>query len=206
MHRWRTRGEGTTLWAMSLRYAILGLLAARELSGYELTKTFDQSVAYFWHARSQQIYPELARLEEDGLVVSEVVAQVGRPDKRVYRITPDGVSSLQEWVTSPSPLTLVKDEFMVKVWSYGLVDPEQARRALGKHRERHEERLASYRVIADSLGGEDPSTMDGWKFGALLTVRGGVGMEEAFVEWCRETEALLAQRAAMQPSATRGAG
>jgi DNA-binding PadR family transcriptional regulator len=183
---------------MSLRYAILGLLANDELSGYELTKRFDRSVAYFWQARSQQIYPELARLEADGLVTGRLVEQVGRPDKRLYRITDAGQRSLRKWVVTPSPPTLVKDEFMVKVYCYGLIDPLAAKAAAATHRELHEQRLAGYRAFERFLS-QDPDGIKDGLFGAYLTLLGGIAVEEAFTRWSQLVEQLHEQRAHREP-------
>ena len=179
---------------MSLRYAILGLLTAEELSGYEITRRFERSVGYFWHARSQQIYPELGRLEESGLISGRAVQQERRPDKRVYQITEPGLASLREWAVSPSPESFVKDEFMVKVWCYGQVDAAAARAALAEHQARHQERLASYRGIRESLGVVDVAGAAPDLFGAVLTLDAGIAMETAFVEWCRSAATVLERR------------
>lgn len=188
---------------MSLRYAILGLLAREELSGYEITKRFGETVGYFWYARSQQIYPELARLEEDGLVTSRLVVQVGRPDKRLYRITAPGRERLRDWAVTPSPLTLVKDEFLVKVWSYGMVDPAAARRALAEHRAMHEERLARFRAMRERFPADaDLHLLGETDFGGYLTLLAGIVMQEAFVDWCRDADRLFALREAAMPPAT----
>lgn len=174
---------------------MLGLLSQEELSGYEITKRFEQSVGYFWHARSQQIYPELARLEGEGLVTGRMVEQVGRPHKRLFQITPAGSELLREWVITASPPTFVKDEFMLKVWCYGLVDPRDARTAVAEQRVRHEERLASYRAIASNFESSDQAGLPPEYFGAFLTLQGGIAMEEAFVAWCQRVEELVELRA-----------
>lgn len=180
---------------MSLKFAILGLLAHEELSGYELTHRFGRSVGYFWHARSQQIYPELARLESDGLVSGRKVEQVGRPDKKLYTITPAGSAELRAWITTPSPLGFAKDEFMVKVWSYGQVDPGAAAVALAEQRAKHEERLAGYLGLREAFGGVAAADVDAAYLGAFLTLDAGIAMEQAFIDWCRRAEAVLAGRA-----------
>jgi PadR family transcriptional regulator, regulatory protein AphA len=179
---------------MSLKFAILGLLSHEELSGYELTRRFGHSVGYFWHARSQQIYPELAKLEADGLVSGRLVEQVGRPDKTLYAITDRGTEELAAWVTTPSPLTFGKDEFLVKVWSYGQAEPGAAMAALAEQRAKHEERLAGYRALKEGFSGLDVATVDSRYLGAFLTLDAGIAMEEAFVEWCKNAERVLALR------------
>ncbi len=179
---------------MSLKYAILGLLANEELSGYEITRRFGKSVGYFWHARSQQIYPELGRLEGDGLVTGRLVEQVGRPDKTLYRLTEAGSEQLRSWVTTPSPLTFGKDEFLVKVWSYGSVPPAEAAGALAEQRAKHEERLAGYLGLREAFMGVDARNVDSRFLGAFLTLDAGIAMEESFIAWCRRAEAILAER------------
>lgn len=179
---------------MSLKFAILGLLAHEELSGYEITRRFGQSVGHFWHARSQQIYPELGRLETDGLVEGRLVTQVGRPDKTLYRITERGSEQLHAWVTAPSPLSFGKDEFLVKVWSYGQVAAGEAAGALAEQRAKHEERLAGYLGLREAFRGADARTVDDRFLGAFLTLDAGIAMEESFIAWCRRAEAILAER------------
>lgn len=188
-------GVGHTGERMSLKFAILGLLANEELSGYELTHRFGRSVGYFWHARSQQIYPELARLERDGLVSGRKVEQVGRPDKKLYTITPEGGSELRDWITTASPMGFTKDEFMVKVWSYGQVEPLKASQAVAEQRAKHEERLAGYLALREGFGGITAADVDAAYLGAFLTLDAGIAMEEAFIAWCRRAEAVLSQRA-----------
>jgi DNA-binding PadR family transcriptional regulator len=53
---------------VSLRYALLALLTSQPLTGYDVFKHFEQSVGYVWHAPDSQIYPELRRMEKDGLL------------------------------------------------------------------------------------------------------------------------------------------
>ena len=180
---------------MSLRFAILGLLTTDELSGYEITRRFASSVGYFWHARSQQIYPELSRLEEAGLVTGRQVEQKGRPDKRVFAITESGLESLRAWAVMPSPPTLVKDEFLVKVWCYGRLEPEAALRALREQRAQHEERLSAFQEIRRTFGERAPADLSDDGLGAYLTLECGIAMQEAFAAWSAQAEAVLEGRA-----------
>jgi len=83
---------------MSLPHGLLGLLRYQDRTGYELTKTFAVSLNFFWHAQESQIYRELKRLEEKGLVVSKDVIQQGKPKKRVYSITEDGQAEFMDWI------------------------------------------------------------------------------------------------------------
>ena len=85
---------------MSLRHAILGLLARYPSTGYELTQTFDRSLRTSWHASHSQIYPELAKLEHAGLV--EVVGRGARRSK-TYGLTGPGRDELRRWLVEAQP-------------------------------------------------------------------------------------------------------
>ncbi|MEB3196689.1 MAG: helix-turn-helix transcriptional regulator [Candidatus Sericytochromatia bacterium] len=110
---------------MSLRYAILGLLARREMTGYDLTKHLAASDGLFWSAKHSQIYPELAALTRLGLVQYQAVAQIGRPEKKVYVLTPEGHRTLGAWVGEPPEARVLKDPMLIKVWALGTVSPQQ---------------------------------------------------------------------------------
>jgi len=89
---------------MSLPHGLLGLLGYENRTGYELTKIFNDSLNYFWHAQSSQIYRELNRMEEKGWVSSQSVVQEKRPNKRVYSITEEGRIAFAEWLNEETPL------------------------------------------------------------------------------------------------------
>ncbi len=72
----------------SLDLALLGLIAeVPGVSGYDIMKIFDLSMAHYWHAHPTQIYPTLDRMEEFGLIKRRNVVQRNRPNKRLYTIT-----------------------------------------------------------------------------------------------------------------------
>jgi DNA-binding PadR family transcriptional regulator len=102
---------------MSVRNALLGLLAQRPRHGYELHAAFEAVVGgeKNWDVKPSQIYTTLARLEEGGLVAEEGVEQGGGPEKRIYMITPEGRVALSRWFDSGVALEHQRDEFYVKL-------------------------------------------------------------------------------------------
>ena len=86
---------------MALPHAILVSLCEQSGSGYELTHRFDRSIGYFWSATHQQIYRTLRTMEDDGWVSATVVAQRGRPDKKVYTVSDAGRAELARWIAAP---------------------------------------------------------------------------------------------------------
>ncbi len=110
---------------MSVRHAILGLLAQRPRHGYELRAAFSAVVGgdENWDVKPAQIYSTLNRLEEAGFVEQCSVGQGGGPEKRVYAVTDAGRESLQAWFASGVPPEHQRDEFFVKLMT-GLVSGE----------------------------------------------------------------------------------
>lgn len=115
---------------MSVRNALLGLLAQRPRHGYELHAAFEAVVGgeRNWDVKPAQIYTTLARLEESGLVMEEGIEQGGGPEKRIYAITTAGRSALSLWFASGIALEHQRDEFFIKLLlaiATGEVDPRQ---------------------------------------------------------------------------------
>ena len=99
-----------------MRYAFLALLARQPAHGYELKQAFENAFGPLWPPlNAGQIYTTLARLERDGLVQGHDVPQEGRPDKRVYELTPQGRQALQVWMAESTTGPRLKDEFFMKV-------------------------------------------------------------------------------------------
>lgn len=119
---------------MSVRNAILGLLAQQPRHGYELRATFEAMIggADMWEVKPAQIYTTLARLEEAGLIHQDGLDQDGGPEKRIYSLTPDGRHELAEWFGTGIAAEHHRDEFFVKlmVSLYNdQIDPYQVIRA-----------------------------------------------------------------------------
>ncbi len=113
---------------MSVRHAVLGLLAQRPRHGYELHAAFQALVggAGQWDVKSAQIYTTLARLEQSGLVVEEGVEQDAGPEKRIYALTPSGRAALQAWFAGDVAPDHQHDEFFLKLMiglASGMADP-----------------------------------------------------------------------------------
>ncbi len=103
---------------MSVRYAILGLLAQKPRHGYELRAAFEAVVGggANWDVKPAQIYTTLERLEEAGLVErSSDLGEGEEPSRRVYAITPNGHLALSEWFNQGVSPDHQRDEFFVKL-------------------------------------------------------------------------------------------
>jgi DNA-binding PadR family transcriptional regulator len=127
---------------VSLRHAVLGLLAVEPATGYELTRKFDVSLASAWHASHSQIYPELARLQEAGMI--EVVGE-GARRSRTYAVTPAGRDELRAWLLDTEPVRSQRNETAVRWFLVALLDPADRRTVL----ERELEHADAYRGMLE---------------------------------------------------------
>jgi DNA-binding PadR family transcriptional regulator len=173
---------------MSLRYALLALLVDGEATGYELAKRFDRSVANFWHALPQQLYAELTRMEEDGLVAGEVVVQKTRPNKRVFSMTDEGRRTLAAWFEEPARATGIKDELLIRVYAADLVDPATVTTMLEQDLPAHEEKLTMYESIREAMfrGRSEAQYIEtARRVGPYMTLKNGILYEQRMIEWHR---------------------
>src|ERR1700759_5096835 len=113
---------GTT--TLALREVILTVLARGEMTGYEITKDFEAVYVHFWRASHQQVYRELARLNKDGRVTVNKVAQEGKPDKKVYAITKKGLEELRRWIAEPTEPPRPQYDLLVKLLGCHVVEPD----------------------------------------------------------------------------------
>jgi len=108
---------------MSLRHALLGLLADRSASGYDLLKLFDTSMANVWPATQSQIYSELNKLADTGLIT---VAAEGARGRKQYALTDDGLAELRHWLTETDPVRNHRSEVLLRVFFLGVLSRDQA--------------------------------------------------------------------------------
>ncbi len=102
---------------MSVRHAVLGLLAQHPRHGYELRAALQALIGgeQNWEFKPAQIYTTLARLEQGGLVSEDGVQQDAGPEKRIYALTPSGRNTLHEWFAGWIEPEHQHDEFFLKL-------------------------------------------------------------------------------------------
>lgn len=108
-----------------IKYAILGLLSWKPLTGYDLKQIFRDSLTMYWSGGNNQIYRTLVKLHEEGLVTREIDHQDSGPSRKIYTITAAGEAVLREWLLSPPDLPEIKNSFLIRLaWSDQLSDEE----------------------------------------------------------------------------------
>jgi PadR family transcriptional regulator, regulatory protein AphA len=163
-------------------YVILGMVSREPRSGYEIKAVVDNSVRFFWAASYGQIYPELKRLSEAGLVEGSDVPR-GERKRTVYAITAAGEAELVEWLRQPPETTEMREEGLLKLFFSEVLAPEEAAATLRAMRERRLE-------LVERLRGMEPETLEKDPF-SLMVLQGGIEYNEWFAGWCERMEARL---------------
>lgn len=174
---------------MALPHAILVSLCEQAGSGYELTRRFDRSIGYFWSATHQQIYRTLRTMEADGWVAAKVVAQQGRPDKKVYTVSDSGRAELARWIAAPLGNGGTR-ELAVKLRGAAYGDRAALLEQVVALRAERAQLLDTYRGFAKKQF-PDPESLRGSALHQYLVLRGGIRTEEGSIDWLDEITAAL---------------
>ena len=166
----------------TLKFAILGLLSRKKMTGYELTKEFETSLCEFWSAKHSQIYPELRHLHEEGLVEYEIEIAGTSLEKKLYSITGQGQAEFTAWLEKrrrlqPTP----KDEFRLQLFFSDALSPEQRTAVLQDQLEQHRERLKHLLANREKFDGVPDTGTAG--FSDYLVLMGAVMREETNCSW-----------------------
>ncbi len=171
-------------------YLILGMLCKGAKSGYEIKAKADISTRFFWAISYGQIYPELKRLEEAGLIEGESDPASGR-QRRVYAITETGKQALHEWLTRPGELhSELRHEGVLRFFFADALDRDDQLALLDAMRAKHERiraELEQIRPAAEERCDESGDTVE------LLTLETGIAYQEFFVGLCDRLERRLAE-------------
>lgn len=138
---------------MSLKHGLLGLLNYGDMTGYELTKAFEDSLAFFWHAQMSQIYRELNAMEKEGWLTSRAVIQTDKPNKRVYSITESGRAELNDWLRRDltEGLMTTKNAFLMQLFFSAGKGKAETLAALKKARDGYHATIRKTEDIAGSI-------------------------------------------------------
>jgi|KBSSwiS6_1023812.scaffolds.fasta_scaffold08137_2 DNA-binding PadR family transcriptional regulator len=176
--------------------AALGLLAQEPGSGYDLLKHFEKSMANVWPATQSQLYGELNKLADSGLIE---VSAVGARGRKEYRITDAGRAELRRWVSSPQDDPPFRSAALLRVFLLGEVPPEDARdyvMAMAEHAEAEVKRLEELRASIDWAD-------DAGAFYGLAALEYGLRMNAMQAEWANWLVKRIDKRA---PAAPRPGG
>jgi PadR family transcriptional regulator AphA len=157
---------------------VLGMLSLGPRSGYDIKRVVDRSTRFFWAASYGQIYPELRRLEQEGLIEGEDAPSGGR-SRRVYKLTRAGRDALREWLFGSTVTIELRDESLLRLFFSDSLPRDEALLLLEGRKKGHEEYLEVLREIERLPGGKDPDFVD-------LVLRWGIEFNEWGAQWCEK--------------------
>jgi DNA-binding PadR family transcriptional regulator len=173
---------------VSLRIAALGLLARHPGSGYDLLKRFQKSMANVWPATQSQLYGELNKLADAGLIE---VTDVGPRGRKEYRVTPAGRAELMRWVTNPQDDPPHRSPELLRVFLLGEIPPEQAREYMVSVAEHADAELKRLEDLRDSIRWSDNEA----DFYGRAALEYGLRIEAMEAQWARGLVKAIDKRA-----------
>ena len=171
-------------------YVILGILAIHpHQSGYEIRRTIQQTVGFFWGESFGQIYPALKRLAAEGLIVPSSSGTSSRSNRQEYSLTPAGHICLQSWLALPYREDPPRDEFLLKLFFGHDAAPGVSISHLRRFEEKHRYMLATLEQL-EPMARAYSSQNPGFPYW-MLTLSFGKAQLRSALEWSESALAML---------------
>lgn len=168
-------------------HVILGMVSREPRSGYEIKSLVDGTTRFFWAASYGQIYPELKRLAEAGLVAG-IDSPRGDRKRTLYAITPTGREALREWLRQAPETFEMREEGLLKLFFSGTLPREEAAETL---RWMREHRLGVLQRLQEMEPGTREKSAENDDPMPLMVLRSGIEFNQWFADWCERMEASL---------------
>jgi DNA-binding PadR family transcriptional regulator len=171
-----------------IKYAILGLLHYTNMHGYRIKKHIEQNFGHMWSINYGQIYPNLKKLEQDGLIrMTEVIQNDEKgPPRKLYSITEKGKEEFATWLhDSPEKSMLLRDPFLMRFVFFGFGDPDRALALIDEQIVRYEKQIDRRR-----------RNLKKWeKSGGYVRLMGelGISLNEMFLTWLSRAKSEILQ-------------
>jgi DNA-binding PadR family transcriptional regulator len=170
-------------------YIILGLLAHKDSSGYDLKKEIDHMISRFWDVGYGQLYPTLKMLEKEGSITGAPTLSEKGPDRIVYAITDAGKQKLIDWLSLPNEKEYIRYEILLKLFFGNLSSPVITIKRIEAFQKQHEEDLQLIRSYKANLESVFEENRDHLYY--YLTVLFGEHIYKAYLEWADEALAFI---------------
>jgi PadR family transcriptional regulator AphA len=163
---------------------ILGMLAARPRSGYEIKQLVDSSARFFWAASYGQIYPELKRLEDAGLITGNDASQ-GARQRTVFKLTAKGRRAAKDWIDRKPEVYELRDEGLLALFFAGAIEPSRAAEIARERATAAAATAAELRAVQEQVDekGRHEGPDHSPDAGSLTVLRYGIEMNEWVADW-----------------------
>jgi len=164
---------------VSLRHALLGLLAEHPASGWDLSRRFDDVLGSVWPAGHPQIYGELRKLRDDGLIA---VDDEGPRRRTAYRVTDAGLAEVRRWLTETTVDHTLRLEPLLRSVFFWLMDADELTEHLEREAAHYRQVAATYRTLAEAKDRGDFGTSSQTR-SLRIAVEAAVRINEALADW-----------------------
>ncbi|MEV0624072.1 PadR family transcriptional regulator [Nonomuraea sp. NPDC050404] len=190
---------------MSLQHALLGVLEARPMNGYELTRFFEAAPRWVWSAPHSQIYPTLRQMEQAGLIEGQKEIRGTKLTRTVYSITDRGLEELRAWTGTDHAAPPVRDAFFLQALFFDMIDQDRAASVLKTHLAEQEQLIAEWGAHRDALLAKDtdllkerlksrpPAEHDRIARLKAHVFAGQIAVARARADWARESLRILSE-------------
>ena len=166
------------------RHVLLGLLQEERLSGYDMKRIIETRMSFFWQESYGQIYPELGKMKEEGLIAICDIEPAGdkKREKTKYVITPKGQMELKKWMEAENEKDTTRSEFLLKMYLSTDKNVEEMRKHIHKFKEQSEKRLGLFNVFEAQLK-QNKETHNNHKH-ILCVLDLGIRQTRLYIDWC----------------------
>lgn len=170
----------------TLKYAILGLVNSCPSTGYDIAKIFKKELGNFWRARHSQIYPELKKLVDEGLLEYKVVISGEVLEKKLYFIKEKGKKDFFNWLSRDEPMVPTsKDKFRLRMYFSHNIEKEHLINLLESQLE---QRLTKLNFLKDRMSKyKEIPKLEEEKYGDYMVLEGAIMREDAYVRWLKKS-------------------
>lgn len=167
------------------KYALLGLLSIRPMTGYDMKKFINEGLRFFWTESFGNIYPTLKKLEKENLAEKTIEQRLGKSDRIIYKITKTGLDELQKWLMEATEVAIVRDEHLLKLFFSKELTVEEIIKQVNYIKQKINLDLKVLREMEISFEKKSNKSKQDLLFYIIL--RKGIIINNASVAWCEES-------------------
>ena len=172
------------------KYAILGMLSIRPMSGYDIKKMISESIGNFWQESYGQLYPALEKLVDEKLVRHQSPSLESGRAKKIYALTKTGQKTLAKWLEEPVSSIVIRNELLLKLFFGHEMTETQRREHIENHKTKAQEKLKSFKMIEKTLRSNKANSDKVLHW--ITTLKYGQCIAEAEIKWAKEILTSLA--------------
>lgn len=172
-------------------YIVLGMIGLGVRSGYEIKRTVDESTRHFSALSFRQIYPELKRMEEAGLVVGSDADTGDRP-RRFYELTDAGEHLLDAWLRADDEVsTELRHSGLMKLFFADRLAVDERRALIDRIREHHRRSLRALQTSRSAATAREAAHDQHFP---RITLDFGIELSSFVIDWCDRLQQSIADQ------------